>query len=386
MPTQSDDIINIRTSQTFRGLGGADEFRWHSGNARIYGGDTGEDYDSDYYGEKTGGDRLYIMRNTDTRVTFKSTEDGTAKTDGDKLSFFGIERLHLGNGDDVINATGASVDRWGLSIYANGGNDKIVGSRAKDFIDPGAGNDVVKAGARADFIQGSPGDDVVYGGAGNDNIRWGWGDPYVPPGNDRLHGGDGGWDLVNVWIKYEWLNSEGVEVKIKSVASDGSMKGSSFTDMGGPRSTLKFEGFEQGWTHEGKDFVNGANAQIQGSKGMQWNTRWGDDVVIGTRGNDTIEGGAGRDRITAGKGNDLIVADVNYWYPNTEGDRDRDVLIFRKGDGHDTVYAFDFDKDRIDVGGREYDIRESNNWTWVELDDGDSIRIRGVSNHDLLIS
>lgn len=378
MPTENDDNISIRSSGDVSGLGGADQFRWYSGNANIYGGNNNEHYDTDYYGEKNGGDQLYVMRDTNLRVRFKSTEDGTIETAGDTLNFTGIERLHLGNGDDNVNASKADLDRYGLTVYAEGGNDKVTGSRFGDFIDPGDGNDVIRAGGGADFIQGSKGDDKVYGGGGDDNIRWGWGDPFTPPGSDKLYGGAGGWDLVNVWIKEEWLNSNGVEVKILKVDAKGGMKGSSFTDYGGAHSTLKFQGFEQGWTHEGKDFVDGSDAKIKGVLGMQWSTRTGDDVVIGTKGNDTIEGGEGRDTITGGKGDDLIVANVNWWDPNAPGDGVRDVLIFRAGDGHDTVYAFDVGIDRLDVGGRNYSVHETNQGTRLDFAGGDWIMLQNV--------
>ena len=379
MPTESNDIISIRSVQDVWGLGGDDEFRWYSGNANVYGGNSNEHYDTDYYGEKNGGDRLIVMLDTNLRVRFKSTEDGTIETAGGKLTFTGIERLLLGDGNDDVNASRATLDRYGLSLYAEGGNDKVVGTRFNDFIDPGDGNDLIRAGAGHDFINGSRGDDTVYGGSGDDNIRWGWGDPFVPVGNDKLYGGAGGWDLVNVWVKEEWLNSNGVEVKISKVDAAGSLTGSSFTDYGGSRSTLKFQGFEQGWTHEGRDTVSGADAKIVGQKGIQWDTRTGDDVLIGSRGNDVLEGGTGRDIITGGRGDDLIVASSGWWNPSAPGDGDRDTLIFRAGDGHDTVYAFDIRVDRLDLGGRDYDVTGTSQGARLDFDNGDWILMRNIS-------
>lgn len=379
MPTESNDIISIRSVQDVWGLGGDDEFRWYSGNANVYGGNSNEHYDTDYYGEKNGGDRLIVMLDTNLRVRFKSTEDGTIETAGGKLTFTGIERLHLGDGNDVVNASGASLDRYGLSIYAEGGNDKVVGTRFNDFIDPGDGNDLIRAGAGHDFINGSKGDDTVYGGAGDDNIRWGWGDPRFPVGNDKLYGG-GGQDLVNVWVKEEYLNSNGVEVKISKVDAAGSMTGSSFTDYGGSRSTLKFQGFELGWTHEGKDYVSGADAKIVGQIGIQWSTRTGDDVLIGSRGNDMLAGGSGKDTITGGRGDDQIVVTNSDWAdPSAPGDGYRDTLIFRAGDGHDTVYAFEVSRDWLDLDDRDYKVTGTNQGARLDFDNGDWILLRNIS-------
>lgn len=372
MPTDSDDIITIRSLKEVWGLGGADEFRWSGGNAEIHGGDTGERYDSDVYGDKTGGDRLFILGNKDVRVRFTSTEDGHAQMAGAMLTFTGIERLHLGNGDDVINAGGAPIARYGLSIYANGGNDKIIGGPGGDFIDPGPGNDLVRAGGGQDFIQASKGNDRIYGGAGDDNIRWGQGNFQEVVGNDRLFGG-AGHDLVNVWIKDGYnANGGGVEVKITEVSARGEMTGTSFTDIGGARSTLKFQEFEMGWTHEGRDVVSGADAKVAGNGGMDWNTRWGDDVLIGTRGNDRLGGGPGRDVITGGPGDDRIY-----------GDEDADVLRFRNGDGHDTVFGFVVGEDRLDLGGRDYEIHDTSAGQRLDFDNGDWILLRDVHNYPL---
>jgi Ca2+-binding RTX toxin-like protein len=370
MPTESDDIITIRSFEEVWGLGGADEFRWSGGKARLHGGDTAERYDTDVYGDRSGGDRLFVLGSKDVRVRFTSTEDGHVQMAGAMLTFTGIERLYLGNGNDTINASGAPVVRYGLSIYADGGTDKITGSRGTDFIDPGAGNDRVKAGAGDDFVQASKGNDRVNGGAGDDNIRWGQGNFQEIVGNDRLSGGSG-FDLINVWIKDGYnANGGGVEVNITKVSEGGEMTGTSFTDIGGARSTLRFKEFEMGWTHEGRDMVSAADAEVVGNGGINWNTRWGDDVLIGSRGNDILGGGPGSDVITGGRGDDRIY-----------GDEDADVLKFRAGDGHDTVYGFVKGLDRLDLDGRHYEAQETNSGTRLEFANGDWILLNGVFDY-----
>jgi Ca2+-binding RTX toxin-like protein len=380
MPTEYDDSITVRSAQEEWGLGGADEFHWSGGSAKIHGGDNNERYDPNVYGERTGGDRLIVEGNSNVRVKFRSTEDGKAEMSGDTLNFTGIERVYLSSGNDTVNASDASIDRYALSIYADSGNDKIIGSRGGDFIDPGIGDDFVRAGDGEDFVQASRGDDRVFGGGGNDNSRWGQGNFNEAVGDDKISGG-ADYDLINVWIKDGWLNSGGVSVKVTKVNSEGSMSGKSETDIGGGHSTLKFSSFEQGWTHEGQDKVSGANADLAGQAGMRWNTRWGDDVLIGSRGDDTLEGGDGRDKITGGRGDDLISANQDYTNMNAPGDGVRDELVFRQGDGHDTVLAFDAGVDQLKLGGRDYDIEVTGQGTLLDFGGGDTILLRNVFDY-----
>lgn len=53
-------------------------------------------------------------------------------------------------------------------------------------------------------------------------------------------------------------NGKGVAVDILKINADGSMKLTAETDIGGAHSTLKAQGFELGWTHQGKDTVDGS--------------------------------------------------------------------------------------------------------------------------------
>ncbi|MFT4014003.1 MAG: calcium-binding protein [Paracoccus sp. (in: a-proteobacteria)] len=360
MPTNSDDKITIIANQTVSGLNGADEFYYTSGNATIHGGDLNERYDSNVYGEKTGGDRLYF-KTSPVSLTFSTSEDGVATSSKGRLTFTGIERIHLGDGNDTVNAASATLESahggtpvHGLTLYAGGGNDSIIGSRGGDFIDGGSGNDTIRAGAGDDFVQSSTGNDLIFGGAGTDNIRWGQGNFDEVVGNDTIYGGAGS-DVINIWIKAGWENSAGVATNITSIAADGSTAGNAATNIGGARSTLTYSQFETVWTHEGRDTMTGANATISSTgTGFHGNTRWGDDVLIGSRGNDTLEGGEGRDTITGGAGNDLISANGEFYNSYAPGDGDRDTLIFRGAFGKDTVLGFDAGVDVIDLGGASY--------------------------------
>lgn len=388
MPTQSSDVIRMNAGvKTLDAGGGDDVIYWTptNGTYTYNGGDTNERYDTNVYMDKTGGDRLIIEGKTAVKVTFASTENGKAVAGSSILNFTGIERLHLGDGNDVVNASTATLNaahggtpQHGLSIWAGGGNDQIFGSNYGDFIDGGAGNDTIRAGSGSDFIQSSTGNDLINGGGGDDNIRWGVGDFDEVVGNDTIDGG-AGHDLINVWIKDGYENSGGVEVKILNIKADGAMKLTAETDIGGAHSKLTAQGFEQGWTHEGRDTVSGASAKLIGDTGMMWNTRWGDDRLTGTSGNDTLEGGDGRDTITGGAGDDLISANGDFYNMRAPGDGDVDTLVFQRGFGHDTILAFDTGVDKLQFdSGMSYSAREIGTGTLLTFNTGDTILLSYV--------
>lgn len=389
MPTQSNDVIRMDSAvKTLNANGGDDVIYWRptSGVFTYAGGDNNERYDSNFYLDKTGGDRLIIEGKVGVNVTFLTTESGKVVASPGTLNFTGMERLQLGDGNDTVDASNAKINaahgttpQHGLSIWAGDGNDLIIGSNHGDFIDGGAGNDTIRAGNGSDFIQSSTGNDLINGGGGVDNIRWGRGDFTEVIGNDTIDGG-AGQDVINVWVKDGYnTNGKGVEVKIQSIKADGSMTLGAETDIGGAHSTLSATGFEIGWTHQGKDTVSGANASLGGSTGMWWNTRWGDDRLTGTSGNDTLDGGSGRDTITGGRGDDQISCSGDVWDERFSGDGSADTLIFQRGFGHDTVLGFESRLDSLQYdSGMSYSARETGQGTLLTFNTGDTILLSNV--------
>ncbi|WP_312527753.1 hypothetical protein [Paracoccus sp. (in: a-proteobacteria)] len=381
MPTARNDVIRgPYNGRTIDALGGDDQIYWGrgDGNATIFGGNDGESYDPNYYTPgNPGGDRLHINGSVGATIRFTATEDGTVTIGNQVLTFRGIERLYGTGGADVISAADArltpahgNTPAHGVSIYGGGGKDHITGSAWDDVIDGGSSNDTIYGGAGDDFIQSSTGHDLIYGGTGNENIRWGLGDN-VAPGNDTIYGGEGGegiGDLINIW-SVNANGTTGARVTFTTAES-----GVATTTMGGVTSTLHFYEFENGWTHRANDVVTAANASIGANNvGIRFNTRWGNDQLTGSRGNDTLEGGEGRDTITGGRGNDLISANGEYYNRNAPGDGHVDTLIFRAGDGHDTVVGFDAGIDILDVGGRNYTAVERSDGTMLTFAGGDTI-------------
>ncbi|WP_196216728.1 Hint domain-containing protein [Paracoccus shanxieyensis] len=359
-----DDVISPgRGDDLVFGGPGADTMYWDRNPATTgavdvyYGGFVGERYDPNPYFDRTGGDRL-IIGQPDAfqgyRVIYSSSEDGYAlDVHGNRLNFEQFERVTTGAGNDRIDASGAVIEpargtpgdplhyvpEHGIDITAGAGNDLIIGSSGADYIDGGPGNDTIHGGDGWDFIQSSTGNDLIYGGGGNDNIRWGRGNPDERIGNDTIYGGESneqGGDLLNLWAR-DW-DGNGVSVQFNTVES-----GWAITDVGG-RSTVRFHEFENFFTHDGRDTVSAAQATPgEDNRGIQFNTRWGNDMLVGSRGNDTLEAGDGADTVDGGRGDDFISLVQDFSLPlgsYVQPDAQRDVLVVRDGAGFDTIRAF----------------------------------------------
>lgn len=385
MPTNQNDVIRGPYRAAVDALAGDDLLYWThtSGNATLRGGSTGEHYDTNPYNAgNPGGDRLYLTGTQGMNVKLLTTESGTATVAGRTLSFSGIERVHGSDGNDTISAAGAKLaaahdgtPTHGVSFYGGGGHDVLTGSAYADVLDGGTGNDTIRAGSGDDFVQSSTGNDVIYGDAGNENIRWGLGNN-VAAGNDTIYGGETGegiGDLINIW---------GVNGDFRTgvrVGFDTAESGHATSTMGGVTSTLRFYEFENAWSHEGNDFVSAASANVAlNARGIHFNTRWGNDVLMGSNGSDTLEGGAGSDTITGGRGNDLISANADYYNMRAPGDDVRDTLVFARGDGADTVLGFDTGIDVLQLGGRSYHATEVAGGTLLDLGGGDRILLSDV--------
>ena len=174
---------------------GNDTLSGGAGGDTIYGGagdDMGlvtDDHDWDVYdlGENQGDqDTLWFgnyLSANGVSVTFTGTDAGTYQYAGGFASgtFTGVEAIGGTDNADTINA---AADQDGQAIYAEGGNDRIVGGSGADSIEGGDGNDSVDGGAGNDTVEGGRGDDTLTGGAGDDSLTGGAGD-------DALHGGQG---------------------------------------------------------------------------------------------------------------------------------------------------------------------------------------------------
>ncbi|SEA73047.1 cadherin domain-containing protein [Rubrimonas cliftonensis] len=457
-----DDVIDDDAGS---GGGGADVFHGEGGNDQIYGGDdddslyggagddtmsgeTGDNYlsggdgadelhaggganvmhgdaDNDTFvmwamGDSTidGGetvttgtdDDLLDLSNlwgTSVGVVFNDSEAGTVSDGVSTLSFTGIERLWLTDGDDQVDGSGATA---GLQIDAGAGDDTLEGGAGDDILDGGDGEDGLTGGAGRDTLRGGVGSDTLMGGADDDDIDGGDGsaDVAVFSGNradysakslsgdvftvtdERANGAaNEGADTVSGVEIFRFADGDvaAADLVIPGLHLVGGGGNDTLEGLGGDDTIEGRGGADRLVGDGGDDSITGGNSQdtILGGDGRDTisgggghdsiDSGAGDDVVTTSNGNDTIYGGAGDDIISAGGGSnwayggdgaDLIElggANDKAW-----GDAGDDTIV--SGEGHDTIYGGE-GHDLIDLGG-------GNDRAWGE--DGDDTILGGLGD------
>lgn len=231
-------------------------------------------------------------------------------------------------------------------LIASAGDDYLFGGSGPDVFDGLAGSDTLLGNGGNDTLQGGPGDDVLYGGEGDDALDGG-------PGNDTLVGGAGRDTVV---LKSgggsDWLNWDGdadsidartltrAQVGIRRQGNDlvltvlatGEQLTVASHFAAQPRvDSLRLADvtLDAAAIAQALSVATPGNDQIYGSAG--------DDQIDALAGNDQVFGQGGNDRLTGNTGNDELT-----------GGAGSDTIVFRSGDGNDTVYATDATPGRND--------------------------------------
>jgi VCBS repeat-containing protein len=132
--------------------------------------------------------------------------DSETLTDASEIiaTFDGTDTVYAGGGNDKLIG-GADVD----TFYGQAGNDHLYGYRGNDTLDGGDGDDILYGGIGDDTLAGGAGNDAIYGGVGNDTISTGSGNDTVigslgddtitvnGAGNKSIDGGSGT-DTLNI--------------------------------------------------------------------------------------------------------------------------------------------------------------------------------------------
>ena len=200
----------------------------------------------------------------------------------------------------------------GESATGTPGDDVILGTFARDFIDGGAGNDTICGLGNADTLTGGPGDDRLFGGLDDYYVPDDgyMGDILVPgPGNDHVDLGD---DPASATVD---------EVDRFVAIYDRVV----YEDAPGPVTVDLSAGTATG---QGSDTI-AVPAYSGGIVGSAY-----DDELTGTDGPDRIHGGKGDDRILALAGDDDLL-------PGKGND------VVRGGDGDDFIISPDTGRDRL---------------------------------------
>ena len=279
-----------------------------------------EYYHDDLYGN-SGSDNLIGKSGTNTIYGYGGNDHLEGRGDIDLLvGGEGDDEAFGGNGDDQIYG-GAGKD----NLFGGAGNDQILGGEDNDFIQGGTGDDQIMGEAGNDIIQGNAGSDTILGGAGNDTIQGNEGDDSIlgEDGDDLIIAGAGS-DIID--------GGAGVDVIQGNEGNDNIRGGDGNDEIYGN------EGVDIIYGDEGNDLINAGadndlvfggigNDIIYGAAGE--NSLYGEignDYVIGGENNDTIDGGADDDVLLGGLGNDTITTGIG-----------NDTIIFRSGDGQDTI-------------------------------------------------
>jgi Ca2+-binding RTX toxin-like protein len=269
--------------------------------------------------------------------------------------------LSLGDVDDVVDASAQANPAVSLTVFANLGNDTLIGGAGADEIHGDEGNDQISGlggidaldgGDGNDSINGGPGNETQQGGAGDDTFVWNPGD-----GSDTLVGGPGSdtmffngaagnetfaLDAQGAGFRFTRdlggivMNATEVEaVRLNAFAGNDSATVGDLTGVASLDTITFFLG-------EGDDTASAsaqANAAIaflvSGGNGNDTLTGSPNaDVIGGGEGNDTIVGLAGVDLMDGGGGNDVITGGPGN-EPNQMGGDGDDTFIWNPGDGSD---------------------------------------------------
>jgi Ca2+-binding RTX toxin-like protein len=268
-----DDLIDSHfgSNITLNGQAGADLLEGHTGDHFIGGG---------------GVDTAIVdLASVDDGITANLSKLGTSATvtiAGTTLNTVEVALIALGDGDDRISTTTHAQ----LGVYANGGDDVLIGRAEVDLLAGGAGSDLIKGGDGSDVLYGyAP--DQIFGfsipgigtddGTGHDTLIGGGGADFLVGslGDDKINGG-ADFDTVS------YANATaGVSIDLHHIQQD--------TGGAGHDTLVSVENVIGG---DGADHLVGND---------------GVNVLTGGGGADTIEGGDGSDVLSGGGGSDVFV-------------------------------------------------------------------------------
>jgi Ca2+-binding RTX toxin-like protein len=272
------------------------------------------------------------------------------------IGYFGtghIEEIRFEDGTVWTDQTIAPL----FPVWGTSGNDNMFGTVIADVMNGFDGNDTINGNAGHDTLDGGLGSDRLLGSAGNDSLVGvdGSDELLAGDGNDTLNGGlggdtlygDGGNDILNAGA------GEAKNAKISNLLYGGA--GDDVLISSGKPDKLYGE--------EGDDILLGAaQADLLEDTG-------GNNLLFGAAAVDDIRMGDQNDLVVGGTGNDLLDGDGD-----ADGIRGRDILVFNKSDGADSVSRLGSGSTISIGGGTLY-----GNLSFEVV--GTSLRIKTASSH-----
>ncbi|HEY9621167.1 MAG TPA: right-handed parallel beta-helix repeat-containing protein [Crinalium sp.] len=286
--TKADNVIaGKQQSDILSGVAGDDVLMGGAGNDRINGG--------------TGNDGLWGQSGSDYL-----------------RGLTGNDQMNGGTGND--------------KMLGDQGNDVMLGGSGKDYLQAGLGNDYLYGGSQNDSLYGRGGNDYLYGDIGNDGLRGENGNDYLDggDGSDQLNGGAGN-DVLDGGTGSDILNGDIGDDFLKGGTENDRLLGAAGNDyLDGGKGDDNLDGGDNDDLLEGDD---------------------GNDVLQGGNGNDILKGNAGVDTLTGGSGSDTLVGGVGNDVMSLGADSDRDLVLYNRGDGSDTVRQFRLGQDQFAIVG-----------------------------------
>ncbi|MCV6592618.1 MAG: hypothetical protein OIF48_06685 [Silicimonas sp.] len=237
---------------------------------------------------------------------------GAGSTAINLAGWSGVERVIAGNGNDSLNA--ASADP-GLILLGEGGDDVMTGTAGADTLGGGTGNDRLIGGGGADRLRGDGGNDTYFGGDGDDILL-------IEQVGDVVSDGGSGYDTAVINQAAGLSIAVGAWVGVERV---NGYLGDDVVDATGLSTDLVF------------DTRGGDDSMIGGAGNDTFFAASGDDLMLGNAGNDALIGGAGADSLRGGTGDDFL-----------KGEGGADRFIFEAGFGRDRVNDFADGMDLLD--------------------------------------
>ncbi len=323
--------------------------------------------------------------NDDLRFTEGADRVAAGGGDDNVYGFGGNDVLDGGTGNDTVQGgTGNDTVLGGAgndALHGEAGDDTLRGGTGADSLHASDGNDVLDGGAGDDYMDGSFGNDtwVVRKGDGRDSIRaydyqagrvdtlkfedvastgitairtigydlvveYGAGDAVTIQGFfhgadyqvTRVQFADGvTWNMAELFAAYPVLGSDGNDDLRFTEGADRVAAG------GGDDTLYGFGGGDQldGGTGNDTAYGGAGNDALLGGTG--------NDALHGEAGDDTLRGGAGADGLYGSDGNDVLEGGTGD--DHMDGGFGSDTFTVRKGDGRDSIRAYDYQAGRVDT-------------------------------------
>lgn len=216
-------------------------------------------------------------------------------------------------------------------IYAEGGNDTVIGSGQSECIIGGSENDLIFGNDGDDVLFGEDGTDTLYGGAGNDFFA-------ASAGNDVYQGGIGE-DSIGVsqstFYPYSQLVIDAT-ASIETIKFQSSAGSREKIELNFGSDTIDLSGITKA-VGEGEFFLRNGSDSFSGTATSDVVFgELGNDIILGNAGNDTLDGGAGSDTLNGGEGDDYLVASGG---DIVSGGGGFDTLVLTKSTG---LYGLEF--------------------------------------------